>query len=82
MKNKWCIYILECLDGTYYTGVTNNVDNRMKMHAQGNGSKYVYQKGFGKLLFVKPCDSKSDAFKFEYEVKQLPRSQKLDWFNN
>ena len=80
MQKKWVVYILECGDGSYYTGVTNDVDKRMKAHAEGNGSKYVYKKGFRKLLFAKPCKDKSDACKCEYEIKQLPRDQKLDWF--
>ena len=80
MKNKWYVYILECGDGSFYTGVTTDVDKRMKAHAEGKGSKYVYNKGFRKLLFVKPCKDKSDAHKCEYEIKQLPREKKLGWF--
>jgi|TARA_Y100000310_G_C20240473_1_gene604411 putative endonuclease len=78
---SWYVYILECCDGSYYTGVTNDVDKRMKMHAEGKGSKYVYKKGFRKLLFAKLCGSKSDACKCEYAIKKLPRSEKLAWFD-
>jgi len=47
MKKQWYVYILECEDGSFYTGVTNDVDKRMKAHADGKrGSKYVYNKGF------------------------------------
>jgi len=81
MENKWVVYILECKDGSFYTGVTNDIDNRMEAHASGKGSKYVYQKGFRKLLRVKECKDKSDACKCEYEIKKLHRSQKLDWFD-
>ena len=80
MKKEWCVYILECSDGTYYTGVTNDIENRMKVHAEGKGSKYVYQKGFKEILKVKLCKDKSDACKCEYEIKQLPRN-KLDGSN-
>jgi len=80
MKKQWFVYILECGDGSYYTGVTNDVDKRMKIHAEGKGSKYVAKKGFRKLLFARPCEDKSDACKCEYEIKQLHRSKKLDWF--
>ena len=82
MKKQWFVYILECGDSSYYTGVTNDVDKRMDVHAKGKGSKYVYQKGFRELLFAKPCKNKSEACKFEYKIKQLPRDQKLDWFHN
>tara|TARA_B100000315_G_C14444661_1_gene526276 strand:- start:608 stop:862 length:255 start_codon:yes stop_codon:yes gene_type:complete len=79
-KDLWFVYILECGDGSYYTGISKDVDKRMNAHTEGKGSKYVYQKGFRKLLFAKPCGSKSDACKAEYEIKKLPRRQKLDWF--
>ncbi len=80
MEKQWCVYILECQDGTFYTGVTNNIDARMKTHASGKGSKYVNKKGFKKLLKTKSCNDKSDACKCEYQIKKLPRNQKLDWF--
>jgi putative endonuclease len=81
-EKKWFVYTLECCDGSFYTGITNDVDKRMKAHASGKGSKYVYRKGFKKLLRAKECDSKSDACKCEHLVKQLPKWQKLDWFND
>ena len=81
MDKQWFVYILECGDGSYYTGVTTDVDARMKAHAEGKGSKYVYKKGFKKLLFAKPCKDKSDACRCEYAIKQLPRSEKLGWFS-
>ena len=79
---KWSVYILECKDGSYYTGVTNNLNARMNAHTTGKGSKYVHKKGFNKLLNSKECKSKSEACKFEYEIKQLPRNKKLSWFDD
>ncbi len=81
MEKQWYVYILECQDGSFYTGITNNVDARMKAHAEGKGSKYVYKKGFKKLLRTKQCKDKSDACKCEYAIKQLSRNRKSDWFN-
>ncbi len=81
MTNKiWCVYLLECCDGSFYTGVTNNIDARMKAHAIGKGSKYVGRKGFKELLRVQECKDKSDACKCEYAIKQLSKWEKLDWF--
>ena len=80
IKKQWFVYILECEDGSFYTGVTNDIDSRMKAHAKGKGSKYVYKKGFKKLLQAKSCKDKSDACKCEYEIKKLPKNQKLNWF--
>jgi len=81
MEKKWYVYILECEDGSFYTGVTNDINVRMKTHAEGKGSKYVYKKGFRELLRTKKCKDKSDACKCEYAIKQLPKNKKLDWFN-
>ena len=78
---QWFVYILECGDGSFYTGVTTDVDARMNAHAEGRGSKYVYLKGFRKLLRAKSCKDKSDACKCEYAIKKLHRSQKLAWFD-
>jgi putative endonuclease len=76
-QNKWCVYILECLDGSYYTGITNDIEKRMKAHEKGNGSKYVVSRGFGRLLCSKDYPNKSSALKAEYKIKQLPKNKKL-----
>lgn len=81
MEKHWQVYILECGDGSFYTGVTNDIDARIKAHANGKGSKYVYKKGFKKLLRAKQCKDKSDACKCEYLIKHLPRNRKLAWFD-
>jgi len=80
MEKPWFVYILECQDGSFYTGVTNDLDKRMKIQAEGKGSKYVRHKRFKCLLKSKECKSKSEAQKAEYQIKQLPRNKKLDWF--
>jgi len=82
MENKktWYVYILECCDGSFYTGVTSDLDKRMKAHACGQGSKYVHSKGFKKLLKTKRCKDKSEACKCEYQIKQLRRGEKVGWF--
>lgn len=81
MEKKWYVYLLECQDGSYYTGITNDIDARMNKHATGKGSKYVDRKGFKELLKVKLCKDKSDACKCEYHIKKLPREMKLNWFD-
>ncbi len=80
MGSVWFVYILECLDGSYYTGVTNDLENRMKLHAAGCGSKYVAARGFKRLIASKECLSKSNACKAEYLIKKLKREEKLGWF--
>ena len=81
MGKKWYVYLLECQDGSFYTGVTNDIDERMNAHATGKGSKYVYRKGFKEILRIKECKDRSEACKYEYEIKQLSKNEKLDWFN-
>jgi putative endonuclease len=81
MEKQWVVYILECLDGSYYTGVTNDIEKRMKVHSSGKGSKYVKNKGFSHLIATKNCKDKSDACKAEYWIKKLPRNEKLAWFS-
>ena len=81
MEQRWFVYLLECLDGSYYAGVTTDVDKRMNAHAEGKGSKYVYSKGFKKLIAAIPCKNKSESCKAEYKIKQLSKKEKLEWFN-
>jgi predicted GIY-YIG superfamily endonuclease len=53
----------------------------MTAHESGTGSKYVKAKGFCKLINFKKCESKSDAQKAEHQIKQLPKTEKLNWFH-
>jgi len=78
---SWFVYILECADGSFYTGVTNDVNKRMEVHAEGKGSKYVRRKRFKKLLRLKKCENRSEAQKAECHIKTLQKYDKLDWFN-
>jgi putative endonuclease len=80
-KENWCVYLLECLDGSFYTGITNNLEKRMKAHKEGKGSKYVRAKGFKQLLLPKSYLTKSEALKAEYKIKQLKKEDKLKFFN-
>lgn len=79
---SWYVYLLECLDGSYYTGVSNDLKKRMKTHKSGRGSKYVTAHGFGQMLASKKYYNQSDALKAEYQVKQLSKNKKLDFFMN
>ncbi|MEA3248222.1 MAG: GIY-YIG nuclease family protein [Nanoarchaeota archaeon] len=81
MKKSWFVYLLECQDGSFYIGVTNDIDKRMKIHAQGKGSKYVRLKGFKKLLRTQECSNRSDAQKSECQIKRLDKWNKIDWFD-
>ncbi|MRG86874.1 GIY-YIG nuclease family protein [Salinibacillus xinjiangensis] len=70
-------YILRCKDGTLYTGYTNRLKHRLKLHREGKGAKYTRGRGPLKLEYVEGHLTKSDALKREYEIKQLSKKEKL-----
>ncbi len=71
------VYILECADGTLYTGWTTNPERRVKTHNAGKGAKYTRSRRPVKLVYTELCEEKSSALRREYEIKQLSRAQKL-----
>lgn len=73
----WFVYILQCNDGTYYTGATNNLDKRVEKHNSGKGAKYTRNRLPVKLVYSLKCNSKSAALKEEYRIKQLSRFDKI-----
>jgi len=77
---SWFVYILECFDESLYTGITNDLKERMAKHKKRTGSKYVRSKGFKKLLYAIHVVDKSEASKMEYQVKQLERNDKIGFF--
>ncbi len=75
MMNAW-VYILECADGSYYTGWTNNVEKRFQAHCAGRGAKYTRAHPPLKIVYVKGFEDKSAAMKHEAAIKRLTRAQK------
>ena len=71
-----CVYILKCADDTLYTGWTNDLDKRFKVHSQGKGAKYTKGRLPVELVYFEEFDNKIEAMKREYEVKQLSRKEK------
>lgn len=71
------VYILECGNGSFYTGWTNNLEHRVQMHNMGKGAKYTKAHLPVKLVYVEEFEDKSEALRREYEIKQLTRSEKL-----
>lgn len=69
-------YILKCNDGTLYTGWTNNIDKRLKDHNDGKGAKYTKVRRPVELVYYEEFESKEEAMKREYAIKQLTRKQK------
>ena len=75
--NKAYMYVVECADGTLYTGYTTNVEKRIKTHNSGKGAKYTRSRLPVKLIYQKSFDSKEAAMSAESYFKQKTRQQKL-----
>ena len=69
-------YILQCSDNTYYTGWTNDLDNRIKTHNDGKGSKYTRCRRPVKLVYFEEYETKNEAMKREVAIKRLSRAKK------
>jgi putative endonuclease len=75
--DKWCVYILECKDKTLYTGITNNLAERLDKHNKGKASKYTRGRIPVTLQYQEDHPDKPSALQREYQLKQLPRITKL-----
>ena len=69
-------YVLECADGSYYAGYTNNIEKRIHTHNEGKGAKYTKGRGPVKLVYYEEYEEKTTAMRREWEMKQLTRAQK------
>ena len=81
----WYIYILECSDKTLYTGITTDINKRLKTHNNGKGAKYTKTRLPVHLMAYFEAENRSEASKEEYRIKQLTRKGKLeliDYANN
>ncbi len=75
MKNY--TYILKCKDESLYTGWTNDIEHRIKMHNAGKGAKYTRGRGPVELVYLEIFDSKKEAMSQEARIKKLSRKEKL-----
>lgn len=71
------VYILECRDGTLYTGWTNDLEHRLEAHQSGRGAKYTRGRRPLRLVYQEKHASKSEAMKREYAIKKMSRPEKL-----
>ncbi len=78
MKSKWhwYVYIIECLDTTYYTGMTWNIANRLDQHISKLGSKYTGEREFKKLAYYEEFDDLEIARQREKQIKDWSQSKK------
>lgn len=77
MPRPWFLYLIECADGSLYTGITVDVGARYEAHRSGKGARYTRSHPPLRLLGIAEYPDRSAASKAEYQVKQLTRIEKL-----
>jgi putative endonuclease len=77
-RTDWQVYILECADGSLYTGIARDLESRIAAHNNGSGAKYTRGRGPVKLLYQESATNRSTALRREALLKRLSRSDKLE----
>ena len=77
MNDKAYTYMLECRDGSLYTGWTNNLEKRVACHNAGKGGKYTASRLPVNLVYYETFETKQEAMRREYAIKQLSRKEKM-----
>jgi len=77
LPKPWFVYMLRCSNGCLYTGITTDVQKRLKVHNDGKGSAYVRAHRPAKLVAFTEADSRSSASRLEYSVKSMSRARKV-----
>ncbi|HCM43525.1 MAG: hypothetical protein UY59_C0001G0005 [Candidatus Kaiserbacteria bacterium GW2011_GWA1_50_28] len=72
------VYILQCGDGTLYTGITTDMVRRLEQHKKGVGGHYTKARGAYKVVFTEKHSDRSSALKREAEIKKWTRKKKLE----
>ena len=79
MHKKWYVYIVQCSDGSLYTGITVDLDRRLNEHNTSNkGAKYTRSRRPVQMMYSETHETRSLASKREYAIKQLTRKEKLN----
>lgn len=69
--------MLKCKDDSLYTGYTNNLKRRLKMHEEGKGAKYTRGRGPFQVVYTEKFATKQEALRREFQIKQLTRKEKM-----
>lgn len=75
----WHLYLLLCRNGSYYAGITNDLDARYQAHLSGRGARYTRANPPQQLLASRSYPDRASASRAEWQLKQLPRARKLGW---
>jgi len=71
------VYMIECSDGSIYTGITNDLERRFREHKEKKGGHYTSSHGAKKAIYTEEVPTKSAALKKEAQIKSLKRTDKL-----
>ena len=74
---RWFCYLLECADGSLYTGITPTLERRVTRHNDGSASKYTRARRPVRLVWSEPWPDRAAASRREHAIKRLPRPAKL-----
>ena len=72
----WCVYVVECADGSLYTGIARNVSLRVAQHNDGAGARYTRSRLPVKLVYAERAADRGAALQREYQIKQIPAEAK------
>jgi putative endonuclease len=72
-------YVLECSDGSYYAGYTNDLEKRVNVHNSGKGAKYTRARLPVTCIYEEKHETKQSAMKAEYAFKQLAKPKKIEY---
>ncbi|MDD4908470.1 MAG: GIY-YIG nuclease family protein [Candidatus Omnitrophica bacterium] len=74
----WRVYIIQCSDSKLYTGITNDIERRIKQHNSGNGCKFTRCRYPVELIYTEKAVNRVAALKREAQIKSYPRLRKLE----
>lgn len=75
-ERPWYLYLIECRDGSYYAGITNDLNARYRAHADGKGARYTRSHPPLRLLGARAYPDRATASRAEWAIKQLPKGKK------
>ena len=77
----WVLYLLECENGTYYAGITTDLERRFAEHVFGIGARYTRANPPARVVAVKEFPDRASASRAEAKLKKLPRGEKPGYFH-
>jgi len=73
----WLVYVLRCRDGSFYTGITNDLPNRLQAHQHGRASRYTRSRLPVTLVYLESAANRSAAARRELVIKRMRRQEKI-----